>query len=803
MSARRQKILRDFTGDSTRSLVVIFAIAIGIAGFTAVLASYAILTRELNRGYLATNPASFTIRTDKVDDKLIADLSTNRTIAAAEARRVVNARIRLGQKPWRGLVLFIVNDYAKIRVSTLQREKGAWPPGAGEMLVERDAFQVIGAHIGDDVTVKMPDGVERTLRITGSVHDVGQAQARMENLVYGYATVATLERLGEAPLLDQINVLVARDRFDLAHVRAVAAEARHQIERSGHPVLRIDVPEPGKHPHAAIMGFLLLAMSAFGFFVMILSGIIVMNLLMGLMAAERRQIGVMKTLGATRRQIALLYFAHALLYGLAATAIAIPLGIAGSRALCGSLAVFLNFDIASFAIPLWVFVTAGAVGLLVPLMSAAVPVWQSTAVTIREALHHYGVAQRSFGATRFDRALARIGGLTRPMLLSIRNSFRRRGRLAMTLATLTIGGIFFMTARNVRASMIQTLDALFATKHYDLAVAFRSMVPASDVQRAIARTPGIISGEGWIVTEGGLASGATHVPSSSTHGAGPSGDGFPIFAMPAGSKYQTFAIIDGRPLRNGDVDVLVANTSLAAKYPQMRVGSLLAIRMGSGTVPLRVIGIAREGFSPPVAYIPIAFFENRRHAGVTNSVRLILANNDRATIERIKIEFEKSLNAAGLIPANISSKGDNRYGFDQHMLMIYIFLTIMSAMLAGVGGLGLMTTMTLNVLERRHEMGILRAIGAPPSKIATLLVGEGIVVAVVSWLLAGAGAFPLSRWLGNTISKLMLNGGLDFRFEMRGLFIWLAVMLIVGSLASLVPALDASRRSVREALGYE
>ena len=70
------------------------------------------------------------------------------------------------------------------------------------------------------------------------------------------------------------------------------------------------------------------------------------------------------------------------------------------------------------------------------------------------------------------------------------------------------------------------------------------------------------------------------------------------------------------------------------------------------------------------------------------------------------------------MPLGSASKADSRFSVDQHMVMIYIFLIVMSGILAGVGGLGLMTTMNLNVLERRREMGVLRAIGASPPGVA-------------------------------------------------------------------------------------
>jgi putative ABC transport system permease protein len=205
---------------------------------------------------------------------------------------------------WRNLILFVVEDYGNIRVSKLVPESGAWPPAAGEILIERDAFQVAKANIGDAVTVKTANGIEQPLVISGSVHDVGQAQARMENIVYGYINLATLVQLGEEPRFDQLNILVAQNRFDEDHIRRVAGDVERLIESRGHEVRRVEIPQPGKHPHSDLTGILLLAMSSFGLFVLVLSGILVINLLTAMMASQVRQIGVMKAIGGTRGQIA-------------------------------------------------------------------------------------------------------------------------------------------------------------------------------------------------------------------------------------------------------------------------------------------------------------------------------------------------------------------------------------------------------------------------------------------------------------------------------------------------------------------
>jgi putative ABC transport system permease protein len=816
MTTRWQKAIRDFWQESTRTLLVVLAIAVGISGFAAVLASYAILTRELNRGYLATNPASATLRTDAVDDSLIAAIKTTGGVADVEARRSLSGRIK-GTNGWRNLTLFVVKDFAHVRVSTLNPEQGPWPPATGEILIERDAFQVARLRIGDAVTVRTTNGPERTLRVSGGVHDVGQAQARMENVVYGYITQATLALLGEAPALNQVKFVVSGDRFDEQHIQNVTADVKKTIEIRGHPVTRVDIPTPGKHPHADLMGLLMLSLASFGLFVMVLSGVIVVNLMSALMAAQIRQIGIMKTIGGTRWQIARIYFGQALLLGVAAIAMAIPVGIAGSRALCRAMAVFLNFDITSFAIPIWVFLLVATIGLVVPLLAAAFPVWRGSGVSVREALADFGVAGSSFGTSAFDRLLSGVGGLTRPLLLAIRNNFRRRARLALTILTLAAGGLFFMTALNLRASMISTLDRLFDTKKYDLGITLSGMAQVDEVNRIVRKTPGVRSAEGWIASEGvmpeaGGPVAAAAVPhtgaNSGLHGGGGSGgtseQKFVVLALPSETQMLQPNVVEGRWLQPRENDTLVVNTALAAKSPQMRVGNHVTFPMGPGQVSLRVVGIVAEPFSPPMAYMPRGYFDAMEgHAGITNNVRLVLDKTDPASIDRVKGLLEDNLGRGGIKAVSMTSKGDNRFGFDQHMLMIYVALIIMSSMIGGVGGLGLMTTMSLNVLERRREMGVMRAIGATPRAILLMLVAEGSIVGFASWAVAALAAWPLGKALGGFLVARMFKSGLDFTFEIRGLVIWLVISLILGAIASFIPAWDSTRHPVREALSYE
>jgi len=784
MTTPWQKAIRDFWSERARTALVVLAIALGISAFDSVLSSYAILTRELDRGYLDTNPASAVLRVDRIDEELVNAVLQNPEVSDAEPRRTVGGQIKAGPIQWRNLVLFVVKDYGDIRVSKLEPEDGAWPPATGEILIERDALQVAKAKIGDSVTVKTSNGAQRQLRVSGTVHDVGQAQARMENIVYGYINLATLVQLGEEPYLDQLNILVRDRKFDESHIKKVAGEVKTSIETRGRQVRRVDVPAPGKHPHSDLTGMLLLAMSSFGLFVLLLSGILVVNLLTALMASQVRQIGVMKAIGGTRWQIARIYFGQALFLGVAAVIVSIPLGIIGSRALCQYMAMFLNFDIHSYAVPVWVYALVALIGLAAPLIAAAYPVWRGTGVPVRIALTDFGLSGRSFGGSRFDRALTRIGGTFSTLVFAIRNGFRRRARLALTLLTLTAGGLFFLAALNIRASIINTLDHMFGARKFDLTVSFSNPHELDRLQRAVSSTHGVTHAEGWYLTEGTLGTQTR----------------FNVTALPTDTKLLDLEMLEGRALQPADTDAMVINNALARRAPELQVGETVKLRIGAIEANWRIVGRAKEAYAPAIAYVPLSAVQQ---PGMTNSLRLSLARNDFDSISIVKESLDQNLEREGVRARGSVSKAESRFGFDQHVVMIYVFLIVMSAIVGSVGGLGLMTTMSLNVLERRREMGVLRAIGATPRVVWLIVIIEGLMIGILSWIIAVILAWPVSNAVGNLLVKAMFNSGLDFTFEPLGILIWLVISLSVSAAGSFIPAWKASRTTVREALAYE
>ncbi len=127
----------------------------------------------------------------------------------------------------------------------------------------------------------------------------------------------------------------------------------------------------------------------------------------------------------------------------------------------------------------------------------------------------------------------------------------------------------------------------------------------------------------------------------------------------------------------------------------------------------------------------------------------------------------------------------------------------MAILIAVVGGLGLMGTMSINVIERTREIGVMRAVGASDGSVLKVFIVEGVFIGVLSWLVGAIVALPVGKLLSDAVGAAFLEAPLNYTFSTKGTLLWLAIVVILAVLASILPAWNASRLSVREVLAYE
>jgi putative ABC transport system permease protein len=801
MSPRWRKLLGDLQAAQGRIVMMVLAIAAGLFGVGVILGAFSILTREIQTNYKSTNPASAQLELDHVDTSLIEQVRQQPGIANAEASSTVLAKIKVESGEWMPLLLFVIPDFKTLEINRFKPESGAWPPPTGTILLERQALTLIKARVGDKLPVQTPNGSSQAVLISGTVHDPGLAPAGQEQTAWAYATPATLAQLGEGHELQILKVIVRNQSRDVKAIESTMGNLAEWLKQQGRTVEQIRIPPPGMHPHQTQMTTILTMLFLFSVLALLLSAVLVANTIAALLGAQIRQIGVMKTIGARTSQITSLYLMLIGVIGLAATVIALPSSLAAARGLSSVIAELLNFTITSDAVPAWVFLVQIASGILVPILIALVPVLAATRTTVRQALDDVGVNRNAFEAGSFDALLSRIRGLDGTLLLALRNTFRRRGRLLLTLGLLASAGAMFLTSLNVKAGWERTLEEAVQDRRYDAEIRFNRFESLARVQTVLKNVPGIQQVESWNRTPAAVTR-PDHLEVLRTYPDGGHGS-FMLRSTPANSELIQLTLMSGRWLKPDDTNAVVLNHSAKAFFPMLEVGDNVGLNLGGKVATFKLVGIARELISPASAYVsPETYTRTLGEATRTNAVRIVLEDHNLASIASVSGQAEQALERAGIgVSINVSeTKLDS--ALNGHVYILIFALISMAVLMALVGGLGLTSAMSTSVIERTREFGIMRTIGARGDTILRNVIGEGVFIGLLSWLIALPLSLPLSYGIGNLVGTLAFRFPLELTVSPSALLVWFGVIVIGSVAASAYPAWTASRLTVRETLAY-
>jgi putative ABC transport system permease protein len=786
LSPRWRKVGRDLSLHKTRALLAVLAIAFGILGAGSVLDTWALLRQVTTEEFRRSNPPSAILHTEGIDRALLTRVRALPAIAAAQARRVVIGSVRVNGA-WEAAVLFRYQDFAAIPIGVIKAEAGSWPPADGSIVIERSSLGYAQTRLGSTLLLQVGNQAPVTLPVAGVARDVGQAPGWMDHVVYGFVTEATLAQLGAPAALDQLEIVVARNRLDREAVRRVAHEVERVVEATGRRVAGVEVPVPGRHVHAAQMESLLFTQEAFGLLALVLSGLLVINLITAMLSGQVREVGVMKVLGARDGQIDGMYFGFALVLGLTACALGVPGAALLGRAYARFSANLLNFDLGGARLPVSIVLVELAVGALLPILAAAVPILRACRIPVGEALRDCGVATRE-GVP--PRVLARAGFLARPLLFSLRNSCRRRQRLALTVLTVATGGAVYLGAINLRAAIGCSVDALFAARHYDMSLKLGRPYPAAAVEAAAARVPGVRSAEAW--------AGARAVVSGAD---GTLGSAFPIIALPPGSRLLAPLVERGRWLPSGDPRALVVSRRLREDEPRLEIGRDVLLVIGGRPARCHVTGVVDAG--PTLTAFAPRDVVAAAVAGGANVLAVAAVDGSLTAQRELLDRLRAALGNAGIEVESTHLVAPERQAVEDHLLMVAAFLGAMGQLIILVGGFGLASTMSLAVLERRREIGVLRAIGARHRTILAMIQVEALTIGLLGWLAALPLSVAMSVVLGNAFGRIMFRVPVTLLPQPGGVMRWALVAAAVSVAGASWPAWRATRVSTAAALAYE
>lgn len=804
LAPRWRKIWADLWGNKLRTILVILSISVGVFVVGMVYSSFLMFERDLAISWGVVSPADANLFADPFDEELIQSVRSLRGVREAEGRRNVSLRVQAADGQWRELLLIAIPDYAKQRVNIVRRQSGDWPPGDGDVLMERSAMKELGLAQGDRIVVETGAGRKRSMKVTGVVYDATQVPSLFSGRLYGYINMNTLEKLDEERLLNQVYFLVQPWILQgkaTEPIEVLGRRAWSKLEQGNTTVFWLQVFKPGEHIMQGAINAILLLLAVLGGLSLLLGSFLLVNTVSAILTQQVRQIGVMKVIGARRGQILRLYLMLVAAYGVLALVVAAPLGVLAASGVTGFMAGLFNFDSGGLELPARVILLEMAVAIVIPLVAALWPIWRGTAVTAREAISDFGISE-SAAKSRIDQWvnawLERLTTLSRPTLLSLRNTFRRKGRLALTLLTLTVAGTVFMGVFSVRSSLYATLDQALDYFNYDISVSFSQSYRASRIEQEVMRVPGVKTVETWGFTSGRILRDERKVSEDEA-----SKNVF-ILAPPVDSAMIRPRIIEGRWLLEEDENAIVVNSEVIKDNPQLKIGRSAVLKAGNRRLLCSVVGIAQTTMTGPIVYAPYEWLTRAvQEAGRARSVQVIAASAEPEAQSVLGRTLEEHFKRHNLRVKNVDITWATKKRIRAQFDIITAFLIVMAVLLAVVGALGLAGTMGINALERTREIGIMRAIGASSLDIGRIFVVEALCIGGISWLAGVLLALPVAALLSMQVGMLFLQSPLAFSFSFLGMGIWLGLSVVLSVAASLLPAWNAARLSVREVLNYE
>ena len=715
---------------------------------------------------------------------------------------------------------------------------GRAPSGPDEIAMDASTADKEDFELGDTVTVAA-GGPKKPFKLVG-LATLGSASG------LGGATVVVFDLPTAQALFDK------RDKVDFAFVAAKSGVTDADLQRRVASILpptaqvRTAAQEADKAGDDIREGlsFLTTGLLAFAFIAVLVGAFLIFNTFSITVAQRARELALLRTLGATRRQVLNSVLLEALTIGLLGSIVGILAGLGFAQAI-NALFKALGIDLPTTGLVLEsrTIIVCLLVGTVVTLVGALAPAVRATRVAPVEALREASAPSRGRlarltpilaalcilgGAGLVVAGLLAEGGDTSTKLLGAaggavililgialisprfvgpaarvvaapverttklvgrlarENSTRHPGRTAVTSAALMIGLalVVFVTifANGLRASISDLIDRTLAG---DIAVLHEdgfTPIPAA-VGPAVAKVDGVAAVSTFRDTQAKIK--------------GLSGTKFTHAIDPATvGKVYNFDWKDGSQKsldELGSSGVLLEEN--VATDGDFKVGDKVSIAGPSGNVDLTVRGIYTDDALLEGITMGPAPFDRLAEQKRVSSV--LIKTDEGASVPAVQKRVTQALAAFPEARARSQQelKDENADQINQLLGLFYALL----AMSVIISAFGIVNTLTLAIFERTRELGLLRAVGMTRRDVRRMVRYESVITAVFGALLG----LVLGIFFAFVVIQALEGEGITFSLPIGQIVTLLIFAIVVGIVAAIFPARRASRLDVLRAIAYE
>jgi len=801
-----KKSFRDLSQKRARTVFTIITIAVGVAsmGLFAVmpLVDQAVLD-EIDDA----NMFNVLLEVEDVvlDPENKEDLSEIDNVDGFEARTIYYTRIYVGER--RDDAMFVgVEDFSNQEVDVVIKDSGVWP-GLNQVLTDSNNADkdVFSNGTGKSVRVIRSDGSEVDLPIVGTGHGLIYSGATTQGMAVFYTDIATVRELGN---LTGYNVLTFRlEDTDEKATELTIEEIRDYLTNKNEenletPVVAFsnlpEVREEGTWPGKEIVSGIVSLFYVITVLALICSVFLISNTMNTIVSEQTQDIASMKAIGGTGRQVMRSYLTTSFIMGAIGSLIGAVCGLVITTIFVSFIANMLTIT-TSFKVHFLTFFVSILAGIGITVLASWPALHKALKFTVREGMESHGITS-TYGTSKLDKMLMRAPWLPRPIQMGLRNIGRKKGRSISTLlqVALAVGALLGIMA--VQYSLSDAVEEEYGKFPLDIVVAGQEggSKPLTEDLVEFFNTNANLSGkvanaEPFI---------ETHMESSDENQL----FGFGMIYNTKAFKYQDnlvkgrwFTAEDDKP---GAPRVVVISEVLVTKE-DIKLGDTVTFMTATGAEDFEVVGVvASLRMNGMTQFFPYNNLKEvlQRNNTVTGFMIFTTSTNHK-DIDKVSTLIEDEMMAEGYMVQNeimYVTEEDNQ----QNNQQIATLMGALGSLIVLITLIGLMNTLTMNILERTKEIGILRCIGSRAWDIRMVFGSEGFAMGLLGWVVGIPMGFVIGRIIWEMLLR-MLDVEAPYLYPVKYILYVLLVTVGMTLLIIQFPLRRATRMKPGDALRYQ
>ncbi|MGP8208712.1 MAG: FtsX-like permease family protein [Acidimicrobiales bacterium] len=652
----------------------------------------------------------------------------------------------------------------------------------GQLLVDvQDSTDgIYHGKAGDVLRLQTAAGSLVPLTVAGSAHAMAFSMDTLNNRLVLYATEATVQELSGQK---GVNHLELRLR-DASHPAAVAAAdaVRRFLERQPHPSTFSDLPSvraPGDWPAKAIFDQRSKVLDILVGLAVISAALLLANTVRTMVAEQAGEIGVMRALGARRRHLRRSYLRTAALLGLGGSVLGVPLGAGLAYLLVGVFARMIFGASPGFALDWPVAVVSALAGVGGSVLAAWATLHGALRAPANDAINREGLVAH-FGAARLDRAVVSSVALPAPVRMGLRNVARQKDRSLTTVVQVALAVATLLGLVSLGHAVSQTTKRSWAVLDYDITLLAETGGHwyGAGIVSAVRSQPGVAAVEA--VDESQMS-----YKGQTLYALGVHASSFIHETLTAGHWLTPAEEVAAAP-------VMVAGSAFA-RLEHLHPESRVTVRAAAGECSFTVIGVgasdANNGFN---IYTTLGALQAATgHPGVANTLLVRAASKGHPTIDALAARLEDRLGQAGYPSSSQVIYSDRAVGLAAASSMLVIVQGI-GLVVVAISMLGLVNAITMGIIERTREIGVLRTVGARARDLRRMLRTETVALAVLGFVLAVPLGWLVAHALGWLVLQLT-SERLPVPYALTDLGTALVGTLVLSVLVVVAPSRRATR----------